>query len=337
MCLSVAYARFYNEVKVKYLVIGGGGFIGSYVVDKLLSDKSVSKVIVYDNFCSGKKWHLKGHMENEKFELVEKDIYDDALFEYAQNIDVTIMLAANADIAAAATDPQIDFNQGTYLLQIVLESMRKAGCKKLLYASGSGVYGETGYECVSEDFSPMEPISTYGASKLGCEALISSYCHMFGMTASAFRFGNVVGGRQTHGVAYDFMRRLKMNPSFLEILGNGMQSKPYIHVENVISAMFIALQNQHKIYDVYNVAPEQPASVNEIADIVLQQMKIDKADCEYRYTGGNRGWKGDVPIVRLDTQKISDLGWKSSMTSVEAIKKSVKEMYKNLDNILKGD
>jgi UDP-glucose 4-epimerase len=322
---------------MKYLVIGGGGFIGSYVVDKLLCDESVSKVIVYDNFCSGKKWHLKEHIDNKKFELIEKDIYDDELFEYSQNIDVTIMLAANADIAAAMTDPQIDFNQGTYLLQIVLEAMRKGGYNKLLYASGSGVYGETGYEFVKEDFSPMEPISTYGASKLGCEALICSYCHMFGIKASAFRFGNVVGGRQTHGVAYDFIRRLKNNSSFLEILGDGMQSKPYIHVENVISAMFIALQNQKKIYDVYNVAPKNPATVNEIADIVLEQMKIDKSGCEYKYTGGNRGWKGDVPIVRLDTQKISDLGWKSSMNSVEAIRKSVKEMHENLDRIIKDD
>ena len=322
---------------MKYLVIGGGGFIGSYVVDKLLYDESISKVIVYDNFCSGKKWHLKEHIDNEKFELVEKDIFDDAIFEHSKDIDVTIMLAANADIAAAMTDPQIDFNQGTYLLQIVLEAMRKGGCNKLLYASGSGVYGETGYEFVKEDFSPMEPISTYGASKLGCEALICSYCHMFDINASAFRFGNVVGGRQTHGVAYDFMRRLKRNSSFLEILGDGMQSKPYIHVEDVISAMFIALQNQKKIYDVYNVAPKDPATVNEIADIVLEQMKIDKSDCEYKYTGGNRGWKGDVPIVRLDTQKITDLGWKSSMNSVEAIRKSVKEMHKNLDNIIKDD
>tara|TARA_B110000211_G_scaffold126417_1_gene145513 strand:+ start:3497 stop:4465 length:969 start_codon:yes stop_codon:yes gene_type:complete len=322
---------------MKYLVIGGGGFIGSYVVDKLLCDESVSKVIVYDNFCSGKKWHLKEHIDNTKFELIEKDIYDNKLFECSQNIDVTIMLAANADIAAATTDPQIDFNQGTYLLQIVLEAMRKGGCNKLLYASGSGVYGETGYEFVKENFSPMEPISTYGASKLGCEALICSYCHMFGIRASAFRFGNVVGGRQTHGVAYDFIRRLKNNSLFLEILGDGMQSKPYIHVENVISAMFIALQNQKKIYDVYNVAPKDPATVNEIADIVLEQMEIDKSDCEYKYTGGNRGWKGDVPIVRLDTQKISDLGWKSSMNSVEAIRKSVKEMHKNLDGILKDD
>ena len=322
---------------MKYLVIGGGGFIGSYVVDKLLLDESVSKVVVYDNFCSGKKWHLKEHTDNKKFELIEKDIYDDELFECSQHIDVTIMLAANADIAAATTDPQVDFNQGTYLLQIVLEAMRKGGCTKLLYASGSGVYGETGYEFVKETFSPMEPISTYGASKLACEALICSYCHMFGIRASAFRFGNVVGGRQTHGVAYDFIRRLKNNSLFLEILGDGMQSKPYIHVENVISAMFIALQNQKKIYDVYNVAPKDPATVNEIADIVLEQMGIDKSDCLYKYTGGNRGWKGDVPIVRLDTKKISDLGWKSSMSSVDAIRKSVKEMYRNLDGIIKDD
>tara|TARA_X000000950_G_scaffold289303_1_gene411752 strand:- start:10484 stop:11452 length:969 start_codon:yes stop_codon:yes gene_type:complete len=322
---------------MKYLIVGGGGFIGSYVTDKLLSDDSTSKVTVYDNFCSGKKWHLKEHADNKKFELVERDIYQDDIYECSQSIDVVIMLAANADIAAATNDPQVDFNQGTYLLQIVLEAMRKGGCDKLLYASGSGVYGETGYEFVNEEYSPMEPISTYGASKLGCEALICSYCHMFDIKASAFRFGNVVGGRQTHGVAYDFIRRLKKESSFLDILGDGMQSKPYIHVDDVISAMFIALKNQNKIYDVYNVAPHDPATVNEIADIVLEELNIKKSDCEYKYSGGNRGWKGDVPIVRLDTQKISDLGWESSMNSVEAIKKSVSEMIINIDNITKDD
>lgn len=319
---------------MRYLIVGGGGFIGSYVVAKLIKEKNVSEVIVYDNFCSGKKWHLKEFVNNKKFKLVEKDIYEDEIFEFSKDIDVTIMLAANADIAAATTDPQIDFAQGTHLVQIVLEAMRKEGCKKLLYASGSGVYGETGYEFVKEDFSPMEPISTYGASKLGCEALICSYCHMFDMQASAFRFGNVVGGKQTHGVAFDFMRRLKMNSSQLEILGDGMQSKPYIHVNDVVSAMFIALDNQKVKYDVYNVAPKDPATVNEIADIVLEKMNIKKSDCEYRYSGGNRGWKGDVPIVRLDTSKISSLGWKSSMDSIDAIKKSVGEMYDNLDEIM---
>ena len=319
---------------MRYVVVGGAGFIGSYVVDYLLADTSVSEVIVYDNFCSGKKWHIEHHLKDNRFKLIEADIYDAQLFDCLFDIDVTIMLAANADIAAAASDPQIDFMQGTYLLQIVLEAMRNAGCKTMLYASGSGVYGETGHEVVNEDFSPMQPISTYGASKLGCEALISSYCHMFGMHASAFRFGNVVGGRQTHGVAYDFMKRLKENRSFLEILGDGTQSKPYIHVHNVVSALFLALKYQEKSYDVYNVAPSQPASVNEIADIVLKQMNIDSASCEFRYTGGDRGWKGDVPIVRLDTRKISSLGWESSMTSIDAIKKSVYEMHQNLPRIL---
>ena len=322
---------------MRYLVVGGGGFIGSYVVAKLIREKSISEVVVYDNFCSGKKWHLKDFVKNKKLKLIEKDIYEDEIFKFSKGIDVTIMLAANADIAAATTDPQIDFSQGTHLVQFVLEAMRKEGCKKLLYASGSGVYGETGYEFVKEDFSPMEPISTYGASKLGCEALICSYCHMFDMQASSFRFGNVVGGKQTHGVAFDFMRRLKIDSSKLEILGDGMQSKPYIHVNDVVSAMFIALDNQKTKYDVYNVAPKDPASVNEIADIVLKQMNIKKSDCEYRYTGGSRGWKGDVPIVRLDTSKISSIGWKSSMDSIEAIKKSVGEMYDNLDEIMQHD
>jgi UDP-glucose 4-epimerase len=166
---------------MRYIVVGGAGFIGSYVVDYLLADSSVSKVIVYDNFCSGKRWHLEHHINDNRFQLVEGDIYDAKLSDWFFDIDVVIMLAANADIAAAASDPQIDFMQGTYLLQIVLEAMRNAGCKSLLYASGSGVYGETGHEVVREDYSSMQPISTYGASKLGCEALICSYCHMFGM------------------------------------------------------------------------------------------------------------------------------------------------------------
>jgi len=322
---------------MKYLVVGGGGFIGSYVVGRLLHQDDVSDVTVYDNFCSGKKWHLKEYESDPKFNLVEKDIYDQDIFDYAKEIDVTIMLAANADIAAATSNPQIDFDQGTHLLQIVLEAIRTGGCKKLLYASGSGVYGETGYEFVREDFSPMEPISTYGASKLACEALICSYCHMFDIKASAFRFGNVVGGKQTHGVAYDFLKKLSIDSSSLEILGDGSQSKPYIHVDDVISAMFIALDNQEKIYDVYNVAPKDPATVNEIANIVLAEMGIIKSDCDFKYTGGARGWKGDVPIVRLDTEKIRSLGWKSSMNSIDAIKKSVSEMKGNLKKIIKDD
>lgn len=322
---------------MKFLVIGGGGFIGSYITDSLLNKDTTTKVIVYDNFCSGKKWHLAQNLEDPKFELVEKDILDESFSKYLKNVDVTIMLAANADIAASEKKPIIDFDQGTKLIQIVLEAMRKEGCNNLIYASGSGVYGDAGLKFVKEDYGPMEPISTYGASKLGCEALISSYSHMFGLKASVFRFGNVVGGKQTHGVAYDFLKRLKKNSSFLEILGDGSQSKPYVHVEDVISGMFIALKYQKKMYDVYNLAPKDFISVTEIAHIVLDQMKIKKKECAFKYSGGNRGWKGDVPIVRLDIKKISDLGWNPSLSSHDAIKKSVKEIHANLDKILENE
>lgn len=322
---------------MRYLIIGGAGFIGSYICDKLLTQKNVEKVTVYDNFCSGKKWHIIHHMQDDKFELVEEDIRIDELLKNMDGIDVTIMLAANADIAAAVNDPMIDFNQGTQLVQIVLEAMRRTGCKKLLYASGSGVYGDVGYECVSEDFSPMLPISTYGASKLGCEALICSYCNMFGITASAFRFGNVVGGRQTHGVAYDFLKKLHQNPKFLEILGDGTQSKPYIHVVDVVSAMMTALNLQQENYNVYNVAPAEPASVLEIAEIVLKQLEIEKDLCEFHFTGGDRGWVGDVPVVRLDCRRISNLGWQSTMNSKKAVELAVKEMHINFEKIIGSD
>ena len=243
------------------------------------------------------------------------------------------MLAANPDIAKAATEPDIDFRQGTVLTQLVLEALRKANCKRLIYSSGSGVYGDTGEHYVAEDYSPMEPISTYGASKLGCEVLISSYCHMFGLKASVFRFGNVVGGRQTHGVAYDFIRRLTANPTTLQILGDGTQSKPYIYVEDVIDAVSTVLSNQTKSFEVFNVAPRDYLSVSEIANIVINELNIAPNDCVFEYSGGQRGWKGDVPIVRLLTNKIESLGWLPKFNSSQAIRRSVKEMIINLESI----
>src|SRR3989338_1640656 len=194
---------------MKFLIVGGAGFIGSYIVDHLLSSNVATKVTVYDNFSSGKHWHLQSSINDKRLSVIARDIYDLEIFDSASGADITILLAANPDIAKAVTETDIDFKQGTALTQIVLEAMRKGGCQKLLYTSGSGVYGDAGVSWIKEDFSPMEPVSTYGASKLACEALISSYCHMFDFQASCFRFGNVVGGRQTHGVAYDFIRKLK--------------------------------------------------------------------------------------------------------------------------------
>jgi UDP-glucose 4-epimerase len=288
---------------------------------------------VYDNFSSGQRWHLEDHKSDSRLEVVAKDIYDDAIFSAAQGIDIVFMFAANPDIAKAITEPDIDFRQGTALVQITLEAMRKAGCKKLLYASGSGVYGDVGSKDVPEDYSPMEPISTYGASKLACEVLISSYCHMFDFRASAFRFGNVVGGRQTHGVAYDFIKRLRLDPSQLTILGDGTQSKPYVYVDDVLEAMRMVFERQTKVFDSYNVAPNDYTTVSEIAKMVLNEMNISSDNCHLQYGNSSRGWKGDVPIVRLNTEKIRAMGWKNSLTSNAAIEKSIRAMLLNSEKL----
>ena len=320
---------------MKFVIVGGAGFIGSYIVDRLLDSGRATQVIVYDNFTAGHYWHLKDHVSDSRLIVMEHDIYDADIFDAIAGADVTIHLAANPDIAKAITEPDIDFRQGTALTQIVLEAMRKGKCARILYASGSGVYGDTGTQWVREDYSPMEPISTYGASKLACEVLLSSYCHMFGLKASCFRFGNVVGGRQTHGVAYDFLRRLKTNSAFLEILGDGSQSKPYVYVDDVVTAIFLVLDRQEKSFDVYNVAPNDFVTVKEIAGIVLEKLNISPSECELRFGKENRGWKGDVPIVRLITDKIRSMGWDNTYSSSEAIHRSVEAMMSNIEYLYK--
>ncbi len=298
-------------------------------MDWLLGSEDASRVIVYDNFSSGKYWHLEDHMHNNRLEIIHRDIYDQEIYSAAKDIDIVIMLAANPDIARAVSEPDIDFKQGTVLCQIVLEAMRCGGAKRLLYASGSGVYGDTGHKVLNENYSPLEPISTYGASKLACEALICSYSHMFNIKSSVFRFGNVVGGRQTHGVAFDFIRKLNKNPNQLEILGDGSQSKPYIHISDVISALEVVLNKQEKKFDVFNVAPLDYLSVLDIAEIVMSRHPMVQGEPKLNMTGGDRGWTGDVPIVRLGTEKIRANGWKNLHDSKGAVELSVDQMLSN--------
>ena len=315
---------------MKVLVFGGAGFIGSYVVDYLLENNVADTLVVYDNFSAGRHWHLRRHKADPRLKLCENDIYDPEIFRAAEGADLAFHFAANPDIAKAITEPDIDFRQGTALTQIVLEALRKGGCRHLLYASGSGVYGDAGDESVAENFAPMRPISTYGASKLACEALISSYCAMFDLKASAFRFGNVVGGRQTHGVAYDFLRKLRADSSRLAVMGDGHQSKPYIDVDDVVEAMFLVYRRQAAAFDVYNVAPDDFLSVREIVGIVLEELGIPQARCAVIYGQHNRGWKGDVPVVRLNCGKIRALGWSNRYTSAEAMRRSVRAMLANV-------
>jgi UDP-glucose 4-epimerase len=308
----------------RYFLVGGAGFIGSHFVDRLLAEPGTDLVTVYDNFTSGRDWHLSHNGDDERLAVVRGDVKDlEALTDAMADHQVVVHLASNPDIARAMTEPAVDFDEGTLLTHHVVEAMRRTETPRILYASGSGVYGDLGEREIDEDWGPMVPISTYGASKLAAEALISAYSFMFGLTGRVFRFGNVVGPRQTHGVGFDFVRRLLEDPTRLRILGDGQQSKSYIHVEDVVDAVLTAHREASGAYEAYNVATGDYVTVTEIADLAAETVGIDPADVRYEYTGGARGWRGDVPVVRLNTDRIRALGWKNQRSSREALHDSM--------------
>ena len=244
--------------------------------------------------------------------------------------ETVIHLASNPDIARAVTEPAIDFDAGTLLTHHVVEAMRRSGAKRILYASGSGVYGDLGEIEAEEDHGPLVPISTYGASKLAGEALISSYCSMFDLSGCVFRFGNVVGPRQTHGVGFDFIRRLMEDPDRLRILGDGRQSKSYVHVSDVVEAVLLAAAVAPRPVATYNVATGDYVTVAEIAELALEVLGFDPDRTAFEFTGGDRGWKGDVPVVRLNTNRIRRLGWINSMSTVQALRSSLESMVEDV-------
>jgi len=309
----------------KYFIAGGAGFIGSHLARKILKEFPESEIVIYDNFSSGKMWHLDEISGNKNLKIFNDDIKNlDSLKEAMKGCDIVYHFASNPDISKAVTQPDIDFWEGTYLTNNILEAIRVNGIKRLLYASGSGIYGDSGFNEVDEDYSPQLPISTYGASKLSCEALISSYCFMFDMNASAFRFANVVGPNQTHGVGYDFVRMLLQNNKELKILGDGSQSKSYIYVSDIVKALRTVENQNLKGFSYFNVATLDYITVKEIADIVTSLLELKKV--EYKFTGGDRGWKGDVPIVRMNSEKIRKYGWENEFTSFDAMRKSVESI-----------
>ncbi|MBO0728337.1 MAG: NAD-dependent epimerase/dehydratase family protein [Acidimicrobiaceae bacterium] len=308
-------------------MVGGAGFIGGHFVDRLLSDPDIQVVTVYDNFSSGRDWHLASHRSSDRLRVVRGDVRElDLLSSTMRGHDTVIHLASNPDISRAVTEPAVDFDQGTLLTHSVVEAARTSGVRLILYASGSGVYGDLGETAAHENFGPLEPISTYGASKLAGEALICSYCHMFDIEARAFRFGNVVGPRQTHGVGFDFLRQLLADPTQLTILGDGTQSKSYIHVGDVVNAVLVAAAKAPQRFQVYNVATGDYITVREIAELALECLELPPDGTRFSFTGGDRGWKGDVPVVRLDTARIRSLGWSHTMSSREALRASMQAM-----------
>jgi UDP-glucose 4-epimerase len=324
----------------RFFIVGGAGFVGSHFTDHLLGAGGAAGVTLYDNFSSGRDWHFAHHAGDTRLRVVRGDVEDLAALKGAMDgHDVVIHLASNPDIARAAREPTIDFSQGTALTNSVIEAMRCTSARRILYASGSGVYGDLGTFEAHEDYGPLVPVSTYGASKLAGEGLISSYAYMFGLSGCAFRFGNVVGPRQTHGVGFDFARRLLDakndgargdKPIVLKILGDGKQSKSYVHISDIVRSVIAAHERTEKDFQVYNVATGDYITVTEIAEVALECVGLARADVTFEYTGGDRGWKGDVPVVRLDTARIRALGWKNDMTSREALRRSMLAMIPDM-------
>jgi UDP-glucose 4-epimerase len=311
----------------KYFVTGGAGFIGATTVRALLARPDTQAVTAYDNFSSGREWHLQEALKDPRFKLVRAELHDlPRLLEAMAGHGTVFHFASNPDISKAATDPDIDFRQGTELTRNVAEAVRITGVSRVVYTSGSGVYGDLGETLCAETHGPLVPVSTYAASKLAGEALLCSYSFMFGFKTRVFRFANVVGSSQTHGVGYDFVLRLLADPSRLRILGDGLQSKSYIHVDDVVAAMLLSLEKAEGPYQVYNVGTGDYITVNEIAALAAEVAGLDPVKVALERSGGRGGWKGDVPVMRLDSSKIEALGWKRSRGCRQALKDSMAGM-----------
>lgn len=299
-----------------HFVTGGAGFIGSHLVDRLMAYGY--KLTVYDNLASGTRGNIEHHIGKNNFTFIEADLLDlKTLQEAIQGQEIVWHLGANTDIPGGNTVTDLDLKNCTVATHNVLEAMRHNDIEKILFASSACVYGDAPPIALDETFGPLLPINLYGAGKLACEGLISAYCHLFGIKAWIFRFGNVVGTRMGHGVIYDFIQKLRKNPKELEILGDGKQEKNFFLVEDCIDGMLCAFNNSNTQCDVYTLGCGSFTIVTRIAQIVTEEMNL--RDVKFKYTGGRRGWAGDAPIVHFNIAKMKRIGWEPRHTSDEAV------------------
>lgn len=309
--------------KNKILVTGGAGFIGSHLVDHFV--EKGSRVTVFDNLSSGKIKFIESHLENPDFTLIEGDLLDQEAIEKAcKDIDLICHVAANPDVRLGASDTRVHLDQNVLATYNLLEAMRKDNTKKIAFTSTSTVYGEASIMPTPEDYGPLIPISLYGASKLACEALITSYSHTFDMQAWIFRFANIVGPHSTHGITVDFIKKLRKDPTLLEILGDGKQEKSYLHVSECVDAILYLIEKSEEKVNIFNIGSEDTISATEIGKIVMEEMGL--SNVEFIYTGGSRGWKGDVPRMRLGIEKMKSLGWEPIYTSERSVRETARAL-----------
>jgi UDP-glucose 4-epimerase len=303
---------------MKFLVTGGAGFIGSHLCDHLLSLGHA--VLAVDDLSLGREVNLAQARRSGEFRFVKADLlqpesWRKTVSDFAP--DAVFHMAANSDIQSGGQDPTVDLRKTFQTTVEVLEFCRLHGVKRLLFASTSAVYGEHD-EALYEDMGRLLPISNYGAAKLAAESFISSYVSNYGLQAWIYRFPNVVGERSTHGAMFDFMNRLEQTPRELRILGDGEQSKPYLYVKDLIDGIWFAFQKAQEPLNIFNLGVDSETRVKEIADIVCEEMGL--RDVRYQFTGGTRGWVGDVPRFKYDLGRIHQLGWRARTVSSDSLR-----------------
>ena len=304
------------------LITGGAGFIGSHLDDALIARGH--NITVVDNLVLGRKENIEHLISNSNFRFIEADLLDVSkmrdIFSEGK-FDMVFHLAANSDIQKGGKDPMVDYNLTFNTTFNVLQLLKEFEIKKFFFASTSAIYGET-YDVLNEDYGPLIPVSNYGAGKLASEAFISAFSSTYGIQTWITRFPNVVGERFTHGVIYDFIKKLRNNPEELDVLGNGEQCKPYVYVKDLVEAILYVIDHAEEKYNVYMIGSDSRTKVKEIAAMVIEEMGLNS---KIRYTGGDRGWVGDVPEFRYDLTKINKLGWTAPHNSNESVRLAIQK------------
>ncbi len=311
---------------MRYFITGGAGFIGSNMVDRLLSEPE-NEVIAYDNLVTGRKEFLEEALKNPRFTLVEGDTLDEEAMKKAMaGVDFVFHFAANADVRMGTEHPEKDLKQNTIATYHVLEAMRANGVKRIGFSSTGSVYGEAEVIPTPEDAPFPVQTSLYGASKLACEGLLAAYAEGFDFQVYIFRFVSILGERYTHGHVFDFVKKLQADPTKLHILGNGKQRKSYLYVKDCMEAILTVIRNANEKVNIFNLGTDEYCEVNDSVGWICNRLGVSP---QFSYAGGERGWIGDNPFIYLDTKKVRSLGWKPQASIEEGVVKTVEYLLDN--------
>ena len=300
------------------VITGGAGFIGSYIAEKLVENGTDTKVI--DNLVTGKKENLSKCFDQDNFSFLEYDLGNlDGIEDHLGDADILFHFAADPEVRTGYSKPEDSFEQNIVNTFNLLQKIKQSKIKKIVFASSSSVYGDAKIIPTNEEYGPLSPISHYGASKLACEAMVSSFCHNYNIEGVILRLANVIGLRGRHGLIWDLVHKLKINQDELELLGDGKQTKSFIHISDAINGIFSSLNNLQDKVEVFNLGSEDSVEIMDVAKIVCKNMGLN--EIKINLTGGvddGRGWKGDIKIAHLDISKLKNLGWRPKLSSLEA-------------------